>query len=200
MKRFTNKRTRKSSEPWQVIYMDLMTIIMVFFVILWSINQSEEEALTQKVGDETVKLVQLPGDVLFTSGSHKFTGEGRRIFKKIFDDKTGNVLNFDTPGLVKRLLVIHGHTDSTGDKEENFRLGYERAYQAYREIGKYSDEIPDHIVICTHADNTPEQEVPVFQGSTSAAERTAIRNAHKKNRRITIEDKVVSKPLTEAPK
>ena len=43
MRRFTTlPRTRSGGDSWQVIYMDLMTIIMVFFVILWSINQGKD--------------------------------------------------------------------------------------------------------------------------------------------------------------
>lgn len=193
MKRFASFRgTGARGEAWQVIYMDLMTIIMVFFVILWSINQRQEEGLSDTVGEETVKMVNLPGDVLFSSGQSSMTREGETIMGKLFDDETGTVLNFDTGGLVKRLLVIHGHTDSDGDKADNFELGYKRAYSAYEAIARYSDELADHVVICTHADNSATREVPIFQGQTSPAERSAIRDAKAKNRRIAIEDKVVN--------
>ncbi|MFC1611833.1 flagellar motor protein MotB [Myxococcota bacterium] len=193
MKRFAiSHRPGRRTEAWQVIYMDLMTIIMVFFVILWSINQRQDEGVSETVGEETVKMVNLPGDVLFSSGKANLTREGKSIVRKLFDDDTGTVLNFDTGGLVKRLLVIHGHTDSDGEKEENFELGYQRAVIAYGEIGRYSDEVADHVVICTHADNSPSREVPVFQGQTSPAERRAIHDAKAMNRRITIEDKVVN--------
>ncbi len=47
---------RQRSDSWQVIYMDLMTIIMVFFVILWSINQREDIGLSDTLGEETVIL------------------------------------------------------------------------------------------------------------------------------------------------
>jgi hypothetical protein len=50
------------------------------------------------------------------------------------------------------------------------------------------------VVICTHADNTPAQEVPAFGGTLSAAEQTAVKEAKSKNRRITIEDKVITRP------
>jgi outer membrane protein OmpA-like peptidoglycan-associated protein len=193
MRRFAlPSRSTRRQDAWQVIYMDLMTIIMVFFVILWSINQRQDIGLSDTVGEETVKLVNLPGDVLFASGRSDITHEGRQVFDKLFHDPTGNVLNFDTGGLVKRLLVIHGHTDSTGRKDDNLELGYKRALAAYRSIARHSEELSQHVVICTHADNSPAQEVPVFQGQTTSVERAAIRDAQSANRRITIEDKVVN--------
>ncbi|MEL6339267.1 MAG: flagellar motor protein MotB [Myxococcota bacterium] len=184
-------RVRRRSESWQVIYMDLMTIIMVFFVILWSINQKKDGGFSQTVGDQSVTTVNLPGDVLFASGKTKLTPEGKKVFKKLFNDES--VLNFDTSGLVKRLLVIHGHTDSDGPKDDNFALGYFRALAAYREIQGYGEDLADHAVICTHADNTPAQDVPAFEGEMTPAEASLIRDAKSKNRRITIEDKVVNR-------
>jgi outer membrane protein OmpA-like peptidoglycan-associated protein len=91
------------------------------------------------------------------------------------------------------MLVIHGHTDNEGEKDKNLELGYQRAMTAYREIVKYGSDLPDHVVICTHADNSPAQEVPAFGGILSAAEQAAVKEAKAKNRRITIEDKLVSR-------
>ena len=95
--------------------------------------------------------------------------------------------------MVKRLLFIHGHTDSDGDKVENFKLGHLRAFNAYQELQKYSKDIPDHVVICTHADNSPEQDVPKFEGKISPAQRAVLREAKSKNRRITIEDRLINR-------
>ena len=200
MKRFATVRSSgRRSESWQVIYMDLMTIIMVFFVILWSINQRAEVGISESVGDETVKMVSLPGDVLFSSGESNVTHKGAAVFRKLFSDETGTVLNFDTGGLVKRQLVIHGHTDGDGEKDENFDLAYQRAFATYREIAKYGKELPDHVILCSHADNSQAQEVPVFQGEMSTVERIAVRDAKAKNRRIMIEDKMVSRHTADSP-
>jgi outer membrane protein OmpA-like peptidoglycan-associated protein len=137
-------------------------------------------------------MVNLPGDVLFAPGKAELTGEGRDVLTRLFADPTGAVLNFDTGGLVKRQLVIHGHTDSDGTKDENLELGYRRALSAYHEIQTHGGELADHVVICTHADNTPAEEVPAFGGLLSGAEVSAVKAAKAKNRRITIEDKLVS--------
>jgi flagellar motor protein MotB len=194
MKRFAARtRPRMSNPIWQVTYMDMMTIVMVFFVILWSISQKHERGISQKVGDETVKMVNLPGDVLFPKGRAELSDDGRSVLNKLFSDPTGAVLSFETTGLARRLLVIHGHTDGDGEKDENFELGYRRALTAYREIQQYGNELPDHVVICTHADNSPAQEVASFEGEMTPAEASAVREAKSKNRRITIEDKMVSR-------
>ena len=187
----TGRGGRRRVDSWQVIYMDLMTIIMVFFVILWSINQRQDVGPSATTGDQSANMVSLPGDVLFAPGAAELTPKGSGILGKLFKDE--KVLRFDKTGLNKRLLVIHGHTDADGEKRENFELGYQRAYSAFDAISRYSEDFLDHAVICTHADNSPEKDVPQFAGQMTRAERGAVRQAKAKNRRITIEDKVVSR-------
>ena len=151
MKRAVPTRQRKAFEIWQIVYIDLMTQIMMFFVILWSISQmqAEKKGVTTAVGDTTVHEVTLPGDVLFPSGKTKLTPQGEEVFGKLFKDDTGEVLTFETGGLTKRVLVIHGHTDSDGKKEENYVLGFQRAMTVYKEIQKYGPEIIDHAITAT---------------------------------------------------
>lgn len=194
MKRYADppKTKRTRAEPWLIIYTDLMTIIMVFFVILWSLNQGKDEGVSETIGEVSERMLSLPGDVLFPPGKYNLSAEGSTVFKNIFYDQTGQVLNFQTGGLTKRMLIINGHTDGDGDKNRNFELGYRRAYAAYSEISNYSKDLVDHVVICTHADNSPELEVPKFSGKISAAQKETLKMAKSKNRRITIEDKIVS--------
>ncbi len=192
MKRFIHRPERqKRIEVWQIIYMDLMTIVMVFFVILWSINTKSTRGIDQAVGEQTVRMVTLPGDVLFPSGKWFLSEDGKKVFVSLFQENPEAVLNFDTGGLVRRRLVIHGHTDSDGEKDENLLLGYQRAFAVYKEIQKYGPELGDHIVLCTHADNSSVQEVPVFEGKTTSAQRIVLREAKSQNRRITIEDQLI---------
>jgi flagellar motor protein MotB len=175
---------------WSIIYIDLMTQIMAFFVILWSAEHAAKLVETKPIGsgvgmgDQTARMVDLPGDVLFASGQTQLAQDGRSVLDKLFGDPASGVLSFDQGGLAERKLVIHGHTDDVGDKDKNFQLGYERAYAVYQEIRRHGSEVPDHIVLCTHADNTPALALPA-QGDKDAA--------RAKNRRITIEDLVVGK-------
>ena len=185
-----SKRTR--AEPWLIIYTDLMTIIMVFFVVLWSLNQGRDVGISETIGDVTARMISLPGDVLFPPGKYQLSKEGSDVFKQIFYDESGQVLNFQTSGLTKRLLVINGHTDGDGEKERNLELGYRRAYAAYSEVSNYSKELADHVVICTHADNSPQLEVPIFEGKLSKTQRETLKLTKSKNRRITIEDKIIN--------
>ena len=108
------------------------------------------------MGDQTVRMVDLPGDVLFASGQTQL-GARRpaRSSTSCSAMPTSGVLSFDQGGLAQRKLVIHGHTDDVGVKDANFLLGYQRAWAVYQEIRKHSKELPDHVVLCTHADNTP---------------------------------------------
>ncbi len=101
---------------------------------------------------------------------------------KLFGDPASGVLAFDQGGLAQRKLVIHGHTDDVGVKDANFQLGFQRAWAVYEDIRTHSKELPDHVVLCTHADNTPSH--PVVKGPGAD-------EARAKNRRITpIEDLV----------
>lgn len=182
---------------WQIIYMDLMTTMMVFFIILWSAEtgskDSDLEGISPTIGDQTVRMVHLPGDILFASGQSTLSKEGEDVFERLFGGEGADaVLSFDQGGLARRQLVIHGHTDAVGDKDENFMLGFERAWAVYQEIRTYSGELPDHVVICTHADNTPKRVVPVVEGELTDEQRQAIREARAENRRITIEDQVIN--------
>jgi len=191
------RRTRPSQRRshgalWSIIYIDLMTQIMAFFVITWSIEHGAKLTQTPSLGtgvgmgDQTVRMVDLPGDVLFASGQTAMAPDGKAILDKLFGDPESGVLSFDQGGLAERALVIHGHTDDVGPKDKNFQLGFERAFAVYDEIKKLSKEVPDHVILCTHADNTPA--MPVDPNDKAAAEA-----ARAKNRRITIEDLVVAK-------
>jgi flagellar motor protein MotB len=185
---------RPKSDVWQIIYMDLITQVMMFFVILWSINQvaSKTKGVTKTIGDTSKHEVNLPGDVLFPSGKAKLTPQGEEVFSKLFSDDTGEVLNFETGGLTRRVLIIHGHTDSDGKKDENFVLGFQRSLSVYQEIKKYGAEVADHVVLCTHADNSPAKDVPQFVGTMTPAQLEALNQAKQHNRRITIEDSVTN--------
>jgi flagellar motor protein MotB len=188
------RQERRTFDIWQIVYIDLMTNVMIFFVVLWAVqSRPKKSGISDNLGTETVKMVSLPGDVLFGSGKSDLSDGGREVMSKLFNDETHTVLNFDVGPLQKRVLVIHGHTDNEGQKEKNLELGYQRAMSAYREIARYGSDVPDHVVICAHADNTPAVEVPAFGGTLTATEEAAVRQAKAKNRRITIEDKLVSR-------
>lgn len=188
------RRTGKKADSWQMIYMDLMTIIMVFFVILWSISQGKDIGISDTIGDQTARLINLPGDVMFAAGQTSMSDGGKGVLSKLFSGDHGGVpLTFSNAGLQKRMMVIHGHTDGDGDKAKNLALGYQRALSAYEEIKRYSPKLEDHVVICTHADNSPAQNLPQVKGKLSKTQRNMMREAKRKNRRITIEDKQINR-------
>jgi flagellar motor protein MotB len=197
----SKRQSRRSFDTWQIIYIDLMTNVMIFFVVLWAIQSRERKTVAPPVGfgTETVKMVSLPGDVLFPPGKNALTPEGQKVLEKLFSDDTHTVLNFDTGPKLKRMLVIHGHTDADGAKDKNLELGFERSIAAYREIRKYGSEVADHVILCTHADNSAVSQIPALESGMSAEEQALIRAAKAKNRRITIEDKLQSRPTQTRP-
>ena len=196
--RFRRKPSGKKSHGalWSIIYIDLMTQIMAFFVIVWSVEHGTRVTQTPSLGtgvgmgDQTARMVDLPGDVLFASGQTQLGPEGHAILTKLFGDPASGVLSFDQGGLAQRKLVIHGHTDDVGAKDANLLLGYQRAWAVYEDIRTHSKELPDHVVLCTHADNTPSRPVPAAGGAPA-------QEARAKNRRITIEDLVVAPHVEE---
>lgn len=201
-RRVHGSRKKSHGALWSIIYIDLMTQIMAFFVIVWTVEKGGNLTATPSIGsgigmgNQTVRMVDLPGDVLFASGQTAVGADGKTVVDQLFGDPESGVLSFDQGGLAARKLVLHGHTDDVGDKEANFRLGYERAYAVYAEIRRHSKELPEHVVICTHADNTPAHDVPA---GPDAAARAAAVEARRKNRRITIEDLVISKLREASP-
>jgi outer membrane protein OmpA-like peptidoglycan-associated protein len=192
----SRRQSRRSFDTWQIIYIDLMTNVMIFFVVLWAISSRERKAAAPPVtyGSETVKMVSLPGDVLFPPGKNALTPEGQSVLEKLFSDERGAVLDFDTGPKLKRMLVIHGHTDADGQKDKNLELGFERSLAAYKEIRKYGADVADHVILCTHADNSAVNQIPTVKGEVSDEERELLRAAKAKNRRITIEDKLLTRP------
>ncbi len=201
MRRARPHAVRRPRIVWPIIYIDLMTQIMVFFVILWSLERREAESAQLGtgagvgIGDQSLRMVDLPGDVLFGSGETAVGQEGREVFARLFGDPESGVLDFDVGKSARRTLAIHGHTDDVGKKDDNCLLGYQRAWAVYQEIRKHGGELPDHVVICTNADNTPARVLPEVSGANlTDEERATIEEARARNRRITIEDVVTSAP------
>src|SRR5690242_3439598 len=93
---------------WSIIYIDLMTQIMAFFVIVWSVEHGTKATQTKNLGtgigmgDQTVHMVDLPGDVLFASGQTALGADGKDILDKLFGDAESGVLSFDQGGLADR--------------------------------------------------------------------------------------------------
>ncbi len=181
---------QRKESPWQLIYIDMMTNVMCFFVVLWALSQGKEAAVKESIGDVKTRMIQLPSDILFSSGSALLSEKGRTIFRQLFQDEKEEILNFKAGGLARRMIVVHGHTDSAGKKADNLLLGYRRAVSALYEISRYSQDVIDHITVCTHADNSPAEIVPKFRGKMTRDQRSLWIEAMQKNRRITIEDKL----------
>ena len=61
MSRFHGTRQRRAFDVWQIVYIDLMTNVMIFFVVLWAVQSGPKKSgISDTVGTETVKMVDLP--------------------------------------------------------------------------------------------------------------------------------------------
>src|SRR5207249_11898311 len=90
--KYVMRRHKAKFDVWPVVYIDLMTQIMMFFVILWSISQmqAKQTGASKTLGDTTLHEVTLPGDVLFPSGKTKLGPQGEEVFARLFKDDTGD--------------------------------------------------------------------------------------------------------------
>ena len=50
--KYVVRRAKPKFDVWPVVYIDLMTQIMMFFVILWSISQMQARSEERRVGKE----------------------------------------------------------------------------------------------------------------------------------------------------
>ena len=85
-----------------------------FELLRSKLKKLTELGLTVEVRDNRM-LIQLPGDVLFSSGSDKLTAEGEQILRQVAE-----VIRTD-PDLSKRQFQVAGHTDSLPLKGGRFR-------------------------------------------------------------------------------
>lgn len=195
-----SKKTIFYDEPpiqdltWQAVYMDLITIVMVFFLILWALNNKANE----KKGDITVNTVPIQGDKLFDTGKSRLkNGAESAINSALFAQeapvpKLGEILdeNGETTSRQK-ILMIYGHTDDVGNHKTNMRLGFERAFSVYERVIQKRDDFEGNVSVCTHGSNFPRarvEPVPEFLGQEqkkSLIEDNVI--ARQYNRRVTFE-------------
>ena len=89
--KYVLRRQKPKFDVWPVVYIDLMTQIMMFFVILWSISQmqAKRSGASKTLGDTTLHEVTLPGDVLFPSGKTKLTPQGEEVFAAGDEEASG---------------------------------------------------------------------------------------------------------------
>ena len=180
---------------WPVVYIDLMTQIMMFFVILWSISQmqAQKKGVTTPSATQTVHEVTLPGDVLFPSGKTELTPAGRGRVREAVQGRHRRGADFETGGLHEaRARDPRPHRQRWQEGQELRARLPARAgrVQGDPEV-RPRDRRPRRASARTPT-TRPRKRCPLFTGTLTPAQAQALGEARSKNRRITIEDQVNS--------
>ena len=186
----------ENDTTWQAVYMDLITIVMIFFLVLSVVTKGKDEAESDKIGDYSTIEIPIPGDALFSSGRANLTKAGKANLKKLFKSEQASFPELEKTEQMKTEVVLHGHTDDVGGKIGNLNLGYRRALSVYKELKKYRPEVSKFVSVCTHADNLPEEDPrPVstsLKGDILKQVKSFNKRVRKKNRRVILELKNIS--------
>ena len=194
---------------WQAIYMDLITMLMILFLLLWVISAGKSESKSSGFPFKSLNI----GENSFTSGSADLTGEAKKQIldavlyqsKQPFLPKVG----YDKEEEQYRILMVHGHTDHAPPKgsknphEANMKYGYDRAMSVYKVlkdeykglVKQGKNELPlDHtdkvlISVCSHSFSYPIHNSKLVNGKNALPSDTK----EKANRRVNITASVITK-------
>lgn len=175
---------------WQAVYMDLVTMLMIFFLLLWVLYQGKP---SEGIGSYQSVMVEA-GDSFFVKGKADLSQKAKDTIKKLSNVELG--LGSIGKTRNRNTLVLHGHTDSDGSKFANLNLGYRRAYNVLVELSKYKPEVLENASICTHADNLKKFKLPYMGDLGASAEMRDILSrqtidSNAGNRRVEIEYKTI---------
>jgi outer membrane protein OmpA-like peptidoglycan-associated protein len=194
MKKFS--RNYNDDSTWQAVYMDLITLVMVLFLILWSIQEGGDGAPVETNNVVPFYKVTLK-DSSFPDGGTVFGGSERKkliqyLTKTERDDftKLGHNRKDDS----YYYITVHGHGSLTGTYEQNMNIAMRRAQSvadavkdAYKSIGtkEFKNKDPNKndrymISVCGHSYNFPKAQLdPTLTGKMRGEQQ-------KVNRRVDV--------------
>ena len=170
------RKDYNDDNSWQAVYMDLITLLMLFFLILW---------VKQKGGDgapvETSKIIPFQkisvGDSSFSSGKTSLKGGAKQEIANLLN-KGVNKEVLKNLGYSKEkdkfyYITVHGHGSLRGGFEQNMNIALGRARSVAAEVKKaykrndtknLVNKDPDKndrymISVCGHSYNFPK--VPI---------------------------------------
>ena len=190
MKTFFNHPEHEDS-TWKIVYMDMITMLMILFLSLWVIDQGKAREPAKR-GDVTLTKVEIESDDYFMPGKFDLKKESLQKLNDLFFKGRNS---FPAPGVDleaggRRVILIHGHTDDQGLKDDNFELGFQRAMSVYHEIQRNVPNLADNVGICSFADNFPLEKVRTHQskGAAPLTDRQIeeIMRKRRKNRRFEL--------------
>ena len=173
-----NKFRKDYSEDgaWQAVYMDLITLLMLFFLIMW---------IKQNGGDgvpvQTNKIIPFQkisiGDSSFSPGRTKLKDDAVKDIYSILNDST-NIKALKNLGYSKEndkyyYITVHGHGSLSGDYEQNMSISLGRAQSVAEQVKKTikglktSDRVNKDAIkndrymisVCGHSFNFPKVDL-----------------------------------------
>jgi len=146
---FYGRRFGESAEldpnMWTISYGDMMTSLMIFFLILFALTSIQQKALKISEDQIFVKKLEKFGKISLTADKIKVTFSQDIIFPKgspeVADNFRGVLL--DVSDYLKNnqgTVIVEGHSDSTplrgGKHKDNWYLSAERGWSVAAELIK----------------------------------------------------------------
>lgn len=171
------KRNRNYSEDntWQAVYMDLLTLIMILFLILWSIQSGGEGAPVDTNNIIPFYKVTLK-DSSFPDGGVVFKGaEKDKLVKYLTTDVKDDFVKLGHDAKKKNYyyITVHGHGSLTGNFEQNMNIALQRASSVANAIKEAHQKVPKSefknpydgkqdkymVSVCGHSYNFPKVDL-----------------------------------------
>ena len=202
-----HKKQYKEDSTWKAVYMDLVTMVMVLFMILWAIQQGGDG--TPVDTDKIVPFSKLTlKDSAFPNGGTNFGGQERKDLLNFITNvkkEDFSKLGYDQKEDKYYYITVHGHGSLTGNFEQNMNIAFQRAMSVaetikdgYKKIGpdnfKFKDPSKQDrymISVCGHSYNFPKAPLdPMLTGKMRAEQQ-------KVNRRVDVMYHVVPGKIME---
>jgi chemotaxis protein MotB len=133
--------------PWLINYADLMTELVCFFVIMYSLNAVLDKGVTDvaKKVEEQIKKGEISGEVKYTSEGLQVTLSEKGEFaffesgKADLTPKVKELIDKFAPELLKlpNEIVVEGHTDNVPIKTPQFSSNWELSTARATNVVKY---------------------------------------------------------------
>jgi outer membrane protein OmpA-like peptidoglycan-associated protein len=167
------RRNSKDDSTWQAVYMDLITMVMVLFMILWAIQQGGDGAPVDT--DKVVPFSKLTlKDSAFPDGGTRFgVAERKELITFLTQNEKDNFLKLGYSEKEDNFyyITVNGHASLTGSFEQNMNVALKRAESVsqtikdvYNKLGNKNFPNRDKtkndrymISVCGHSHNFPKQ-------------------------------------------
>jgi chemotaxis protein MotB len=159
-------KRRKNSEDenlerWLLTYADLITLLLAFFIVMYSMSKIDAKRFGQM--QEALSGVLRGGTMVLKQGDKPGTLSGKGVLKIGFMKSLGDAIKRDFQGLgneklvstevTERGLVIHIMESALFEEGKSDLT--ENAREVLTVVGEHLDGLPNHIRIEGHTDNRP---------------------------------------------